>query len=37
MPGQCVLAPDMTMLDCYSGIDDARSIAAIEEHWAANR
>ena len=24
MPGQCVLAPDMTMLDCYTGEDDER-------------
>jgi hypothetical protein len=37
MPGQCVLAPDMTMLDCYTGEDDARAAAAIEEHYCANR
>lgn len=36
MPGLCVLAPDMTMLDCWSGMDDARAVAAIEAHAAAN-
>jgi len=37
MPGQCVVAPDMTMLDCYTGEDDARAAAAIEAHYQSAR
>lgn len=34
-PGKCALAPDMTMLKCYVGADDAQGYAAIEAHAAA--
>jgi len=37
MPGQCVLAPDMTMLDCYTGEDDEYAAALIDEHYNSNR
>ncbi len=36
MPGLCVLAPDMTMLDCWAGEDDERAKAAILAHHAGN-
>jgi hypothetical protein len=34
-PGKCALAPDMTILACYVGQNDAEGFAAIEAHAAA--
>lgn len=34
-PGKCALAPDMTLLKCYVGEDDAPGFAAIEAHASA--
>jgi hypothetical protein len=36
-PGKCALAPDMTILDCYVGADDAAGFAAIEAHAAKSK
>lgn len=37
MPGQCVLTPDMVMLDCYTGEDDERAAGLIEAHYLEGR
>lgn len=34
-PGKCALAPDMTLLKCYAGEDDALGYAAIQAHAGA--
>ena len=35
LPGKCVLSPEMVMLDCYTGDNDADGFALIAEDWAA--
>ena len=32
VPGKCVLSPEMVILGCYSGADDARGFAIIVAH-----
>lgn len=34
-PGKCVLSPEMVMLGCYTGPDDAAAFNLIEAHAAA--
>ena len=36
LPGKCVVSPEMEMLDCYSGDDDADALDLIVEHWSEN-
>lgn len=31
-PGKCVLSPEMVMLECYTGADNAQAFDAIKAH-----
>jgi len=37
LPGKCALTPDMEILGCYTGHGNGEPLAAIVEHWSANR
>jgi len=36
LPGKCVLSPEMVMLDCYTGDDDAAALDLIAADFAAH-